>query len=68
MERTTSTEKGSTLSQPYEPTWALVWQEFHRACRALGYAPGPRRRANQELTAALERRQRPSVGGRSPRR
>lgn len=63
MQYTTPTEMDRGSSQPNEPLEASVWHELQRACHALGGARGPRRRvAKQELTAALERRQRFSEG------
>jgi len=58
MGRTTPTKTGNTLNQPFEPTWALVWQEFYRLCDALGDGRRPRRRlAKHELTAAVREKQ-----------
>jgi hypothetical protein len=65
VEHTTPAEIKPGPSQPDEPAQASVWQELQRACHALAGARGPRRRvAKQELLAALERRERMSVGGR----
>jgi hypothetical protein len=67
VEHTTLAEMVRGLSQSNEPLEASAWQELQRACHALGGVGGPRRRvAKQELTAALERRQRTSVDSRSP--
>ena len=69
MDRTAPAETDSALSQPPEPTWATVWQEFHRAGHAPSDARGPRRgAAKKKLTAASERRRHLSVDGRLARR